>query len=85
LGAIKDINEIFLFTRTVPNALTPSDLMGGGAAGEDDIGADVSSIDPNVTTGPCFMAAAPTLPRGILTPSLMGTPRPRALGSREWV
>ena len=26
--------------------------MGGAAAGEDDIGADASSIDPNVTTEP---------------------------------
>ena len=76
--------------------------MGGAAAGEDDIGADASSIDPNVTTEPgkkkksicnqkrgetmdkpCFKAAAPTLPRGILTPSLMGTPWPRALERRE--
>ena len=32
---------------------------------------------------PCFKAAAPTLPRGILTPSLMGTPWPRALERRE--
>ena len=77
--------------------------MGGAAAGEDDIGAEASSIDPNVTTEPgkerknsicnqkrgetmnkpCFKAAAPTLPRGILTPSLMGTPWPRALVRRE--
>ena len=26
--------------------------MGGAAAGEDDIGAEASSIDPNVTTEP---------------------------------
>jgi len=32
---------------------------------------------------PCFAEAAPTLLRGILTPSLMGTP-PSALGRREW-
>lgn len=55
--------------------------MGGAGVGEDDIGADASSIDPNVTTEPCF--AAPTLLRGMLTPSLMGTPWPRALGRRE--
>lgn len=57
--------------------------MGGAAAGEDDIGAEGSSIDPNVITEPCFLAAALTLLRGILTPSLMGTPWPRALGRRE--
>lgn len=57
---------------TVPNVLTPSDFIGGVAAGDDDIGAETSSIDPKDTAGPCF--AAPTLFRGMLTPSFMCMP-----------
>ena len=59
VAAIEDLDEIkaFLFTRPgaagiFPNNLTPSDLIGGAVAGEDDIGADGSSIDPNVITEP---------------------------------
>ena len=59
VAAIEDLDEIeaFLFTRlgaacTVPNDLTLLDLMADAAAGEDDIGADGSSIDPNVITEP---------------------------------
>ncbi len=37
---------------TVPNVLTPSDFIGGVAAGDDDIGAETSSIDPKDTAGP---------------------------------
>jgi hypothetical protein len=68
---------------TEPNDFTPSDLMAGVAAGDDEMGAEASSIEPNVTAEPCF--TAPTLFLGMLTPSFMGTPWPRALGRREWV
>jgi hypothetical protein len=34
---------------TLPKALTPSDFTVGAAAGDDEIGADASSIDPKVT------------------------------------
>lgn len=64
---------------------TPSDLRGGAAAGDEDIDAEASSIDPNVTAEPCFAAAAPALLRGMLTPSLIGIACPRALGRRECV
>lgn len=37
---------------TVPKDLTPSDLIDGAAAGDEDIGAEVSSIDPKVTAEP---------------------------------
>ena len=57
--AIEGLDGIEGFLRTrpgvadiFPNNLTPSDLMGSAVAGEDDIGADGSSIDPNVITGP---------------------------------
>jgi hypothetical protein len=70
---------------TVPNDFTTLSFMGFGAAGDEDIGADASSIDPKVTGEPCFAAAAPTLLRGMLTPSLIGTDWPRALVRREWV
>jgi len=76
---------------TDPKDLT-SDLMGGAAEGEEDIGAETSSIDPKVTADPnemrCLVKTfstsgirlnmpcltAPTLPRGTLTPSFIGTP-----------
>lgn len=58
---------------TVPKDFTTLSFMGFGAAGDEDIGADASSMDPKVTGEPCFAAAAPTLLRGILTPSLIGT------------
>lgn len=66
---------------TVPNVLTPSDFIGGVAAGDDDIGAEASSIDPKDTGGPCFVA--PTLFRGMLTPSFICIPWPRVLGRLE--
>ena len=37
---------------TVPKDLTPSDLIDGAAAGDEDIGAEASSIDPKVTAEP---------------------------------
>ena len=37
---------------TVPKDLIPSGLMTGTEAGEDDIGAEASSIDPKVTDEP---------------------------------
>lgn len=37
---------------TVPKDLTPSDLTGGAEAGEEEIGAETSSIEPNVTGEP---------------------------------
>lgn len=37
---------------TVPNDLTTLSFMGFGAAGDEDIGADASSIDPKVTGEP---------------------------------
>lgn len=55
-----------------PKDFTPSDLTGGAEAGEADIGAVTSSIEPKVTAEPCL--TAPTLLRGTLTPSLTGTP-----------
>jgi hypothetical protein len=67
---------------TVPKDLTPSDLIDGAAAGDEDIGAEASSIDPKVTAEPCF--ATTTLLRGTVTPSLTWTPW-SALGRREWV
>lgn len=57
---------------TEPKDFTPSDLMAGVAAGDDEMGAETSSIEPKVTAEPCF--TAPTLLRGMLTPSFMGTP-----------
>ena len=37
---------------TVPKDLTPSDLIDGAAVGDEDIGAETSSIDPKVTGEP---------------------------------
>ena len=37
---------------TVPNDFTPSVLMGGTEAGDEDIGAETSSIEPKVTAEP---------------------------------
>lgn len=57
---------------------------GGVAAGGEEIVAEASPIEPNVTGEPCF-TAVPTLALGTLTPSLRGTDWPRPLGRREWV
>lgn len=71
---------------TVPNDLTIVSLsVGGAGAGEEDICAEASSIDPNVTGEPCFPAAAAPMFRGMVTPSLIGTAEPRALGRLECV
>ena len=83
---------------TEPNDLTSSCFMGAGA-GEEEMGAETSSMEPKVTAEavredeemkrekrrnvPCLTAG--TLLRGMLTPSFMGTPRPSALGRREWL
>jgi hypothetical protein len=46
--------------------------MGGTLAGDEDIVAELSSIDPKVTE---FCFDVPTLPReGMLIPSFMATP-----------
>lgn len=68
---------------TDPNDLTFSVLTAGALAGEEDMEAESSSIDPNVTAEACF--TVPTELRGTLTPSFMGTAWPRILGFREWV
>ena len=41
-----------VFTGTEPKVLIPSGLIVGTAAGEDDIGAAASSMDPKVTNEP---------------------------------
>lgn len=70
---------------TEPNDFTASTgLTAGVAAGEDDMGAEASSIEPKVTEEPFF--TEPTLFLGILTPSFMGTAWPMAAeGRRECV
>jgi hypothetical protein len=68
---------------TDPKERTPSDFRAGAAAGDEDIGAETSSIDPKVTAEPCF--TAPTLLLLTETPSLIGIPWPRVLGRRECV
>jgi hypothetical protein len=87
-------------TGTDPKVFTPTYLVGSTAAWDKGIGAETRSIDPKVAAEPvhweikrenmlkkdndkpCFRA--PTLFRGILTPSLMGISWPGALGRREW-
>jgi hypothetical protein len=59
-------------TGTLPNDLTPSDLIGGTEAGEEEIGAEASFIEPKVTEGPCF--TDPIFRVGTLTPSFTCTP-----------
>jgi hypothetical protein len=68
---------------TEPNDLKPSCFMGGAGAGEEEMGAETSSMEPKVTADACLTAG--TLLREMLTPSFMGTPWPSALGRREWV
>ena len=43
---------------TDPKDFTPSDLRAGAAAGDEDIGADTSSIDPKVTAEPAKRISA---------------------------
>jgi hypothetical protein len=78
-GFVEDETDDFPFiwlgvAGTEPKDFTPSDdaLIAGVAAGEEDIGAEASSMDPKDTTEPVFVA--PTLLRGILTPSFIGIP-----------
>lgn len=69
---------------TLPNDFTSALTADAGAvAGDEEMGADAaaSSIEPKVTGEACF--AAPTLPRGMLTPSLMGMLWRAALGRLE--
>ena len=44
--------ELIVVAGTDPNDFIPSPLIGGTDAGEDEIGADASSIDPKVTDEP---------------------------------
>lgn len=78
-GFVEDEKEDFPFiwlgvAGTEPNDFTLSAeaLMAGVAAGDEEIGAEASSMDPKDTTEPVFVA--PTLLRGILTPSFIGIP-----------
>ena len=73
---------------TEPNDLMLSCFMGDAGAGEEEMGAETSSMEPNVTAEavredeerememrrnvPCLTVG--TLMREILTPSFMGTP-----------
>ena len=83
---------------SVPKDLTPSDLIAGTAAGEDDIGAGALSMEPNVTDGASsrfssegFYLGSLNLPdftapdgvRAPATPSLKETPWPKVLGLLE--
>lgn len=60
-GALDEIEDFPLtwpeVAGTDPKDFTPSDLMGGAAAGEEDIGAETSSIDPNVTADPRWIVS----------------------------
>jgi hypothetical protein len=82
-----------------PKVLTPCGLSVGTAAGEEETGAETSSIEPNVTAEPvCVRVSAwaravrggawhgPCFTaRGTATPSLMLTAvPPSVLGRREW-
>ena len=102
-GAKDDLMEsssrVALSARIEPNDSTPSCFIGGVGAGEGEMGAETSSIEPKVTMDavredkeremekrrnvPCLTAG--TLLREMLTPSFMGTPWPSALGRREWL
>ena len=46
---------------TDPKDFTPSDLVGGMAAGDEDIGAETSSIDPKVTAEPVHLERKVTI------------------------
>lgn len=65
---------------TDPKDFTTSVFTAGMAAGDEDNGAEASSIDPN-TTDPG--RTDPTLFRGTETPSFTDTPWPNALGRLE--
>lgn len=84
---------------TDPNEETVVDLTIGTEAGEEEIGAETSFIEPNVTADAGTLsvpqramtdAAVPDLAvfvglRAPATPSLNATPWPKALGRLEWV
>ena len=88
-GARDDLADLPLISAgTEPNDLTPSCFTAGAGAGEEEMGAETSSIEPKVTADavkddeegevertrdvPCLTAG--TLLREMLTPSFMGTP-----------
>jgi len=98
-GARDDLADLPLISAgTEPNDLTPSCFTENTGAGEKEIGAETSSIEPKVIADavkedeegelertrnmPCLTAG--TQLREMLTPSFMGTPWPHALGRREW-
>lgn len=58
IGGLEDMDGFPLTwpvaTGTDPKVFTPSDLVGGTAAGEEDIGAETSFIDPKVTAEPVY-------------------------------
>lgn len=66
---------------TDPKDFTTSVLTAGMAAGDEDNGAEASSIDPNTTDA--GRTTDPTLFRGTETPSFTDTPWPNALGRLE--
>lgn len=75
------VDVVAVVTGREPNVLTLSCLTTGVAVGEDETGAEASSIEPKFKEDPCL--TEPTLFRGTLTPSFTGTPWPNALGRRE--
>lgn len=66
-----------------PKDLTFSAFTGGADAGDDEMGAAASSMEPKVTAEVCLTAGM--VFRGTVTPSFMETPWPRVLGRRECV
>lgn len=66
---------------TDPKDFTTSVFTAGMAAGDEDNGAEASSIDPNTTDA--GRTTDPTLFRGTETPSFTDTPWPNALGRLE--
>lgn len=66
VGGVVDVDLPFtlLFAGTVPKDLTPSDFTAGAEAGEEDMGAPVSSIDPKDTAEPFADASMEFQKRG---------------------
>ena len=89
----------FVFAGTEPKVLIPSGLIVGTAAGEDDMGAAASSMDPKVTDEPGACETSRGGARGegdapdfvalvgvrAPTPSLNDIPCPSVIGRIEWV
>ena len=88
----------FVFAGTEPKDLIPSGFIVGTAAGEEDMGAEASSMDPKVTDEPGACETTRGGARGegdapdfvalvgvrAPTPSLNDTPCPNVLGRLEW-